>query len=71
MTKFFAGAAGLALAAALAAAPALAHDGARTKTLLADADGAASASDDGSLKALTFGTWGVDLGARDTSVKPG
>jgi putative endopeptidase len=71
MTKFFAGAAGLALAAALAAAPALAHDGAGAKTLLGEADGDASASGDGSLKALTFGSWGVDLGARDTSVKPG
>ncbi|WP_257550730.1 M13-type metalloendopeptidase [Sphingopyxis sp. DBS4] len=71
MTKFFAGAAGLALAAALAAAPALAHDDAKVKTLLAEANDDASASGDGSLKALTFGTWGVDLGARDTSVKPG
>ena len=71
MMKFFAGAAGLALAAALAAAPALAHDGAGAKTLLAEANDDASTSGDGSLKALTFGTWGVDLGARDTSVKPG
>ena len=71
MTKFFAGAAGLALAAALAAVPALAREDAGAKTLLAEADGAAPPSDDGLLKALTFGTWGVDLGARDTSVNPG
>ncbi|PQM27021.1 peptidase M13 [Sphingopyxis lindanitolerans] len=73
MKNFFAGAAGLALAAALAAAPALAKGDGVAKTLLAEADGsgAAPAADDGSLKALTFGTWGVDLGARDTSVNPG
>ncbi|WP_428681299.1 M13 family metallopeptidase [Sphingopyxis sp.] len=73
MNKFFAGAAGLAIAAVLAASPAMAWPTGADATLAAKADGegAAPAKDDGSLKALTFGSWGVDLGARDTSVKPG
>ena len=37
----------------------------------ADEAGEAASKDDASLKALTFGSWGVDLSARDTSVKPG
>ncbi|WP_374525145.1 M13 family metallopeptidase [Sphingopyxis sp.] len=73
MKMILGGAASLAIAAVLAATPALAqpmgHDAALAAE--ADGDGAAPASDDGSLAALKFGTWGVDLGARDTSVKPG
>jgi len=71
MKMVFGGAASLAIAAVLAATPALAQSMGHEATLVAQADGNAAASDDGSLKALTFGTWGVDLGARDTSVKPG
>lgn len=72
MKKFIGGAAGLAIAAVLAATPATAKTG-QDVALVAPADGGsgAPAADEGSLKALTFGTWGVDLGARDTSVKPG
>ncbi|APZ97779.1 peptidase M13 [Sphingopyxis sp. QXT-31] len=71
MKKLLGGAAGLAMAAALAAVPVLANDMAPMASLKADGAGEASAKDEGSLKALTFGSWGVDLGARDTSVKPG
>ena len=73
MTKFFAGVAGLAIAVSLATAPAMANGKSVNATLVADGDGdgSAPANDEGSLKALTFGKWGVDLGARDTSVKPG
>lgn len=71
MKKLLGGAAGLAMAAALAAVPVLANDMAPFASLKADDAGEASAKDEGSLKALTFGSWGVDLGARDTSVKPG
>ncbi|QNO27503.1 M13 family metallopeptidase [Sphingopyxis sp. OPL5] len=70
MKKFLTGAAGLAIAATLVAVPVLANDMAPFASLKAEA-GEASAKDDASLKALTFGAWGVDLGARDTSVKPG
>jgi putative endopeptidase len=71
MKTFLGGAAGLAMAAALAAVPVLANDMAPFASLKADGAGEASVKDEGSLKALTFGSWGVDLGARDTSVKPG
>ncbi|HVH48586.1 MAG TPA: M13 family metallopeptidase N-terminal domain-containing protein, partial [Sphingomicrobium sp.] len=71
MKKFLGGAAGLAMAAALVAVPVLASDMAPVASLKADGVGEASAKDEGSLKALTFGSWGVDLGARDTSMKPG
>ncbi len=60
MKTGFLGAASLAIAAVLVA-PAMAQDAAP----------AAATAADGSLKALTFGKWGVDLGARDTAVKPG
>ncbi|WP_422061369.1 M13 family metallopeptidase [Sphingopyxis sp.] len=70
MKSLFAGAAGLAIAAALMASPAMARDAAPAAELTAAADDAGG-KDEGSLKALTFGSWGVDLGARDTSVKPG
>ncbi len=70
MKTFLGGAAGLALAATLVAVPVLANDMAPAALLRADA-GDASAKDEDSLKALTFGSWGVDLGARDTSVRPG
>ena len=70
MTKFFAGAASLAIAAALAGVPVLANDMQPSASLTA-ADEASGAAGEGALKALTFGAWGVDLGARDTSVKPG
>ncbi|KQZ61447.1 peptidase M13 [Sphingopyxis sp. Root1497] len=70
MKKFLGGAAGLAIAATLVAVPVLANDMGPFASLKAEA-GEASAKDDASLKALTFGAWGVDLGARDTSVKPG
>lgn len=71
MKKLLGGAAGLAMAAALVAVPVLANDMAPFASLKADGAGEASVKDEGSLKALTFGSWGVDLGARDTSVKPG
>ncbi|MBN8841862.1 MAG: M13 family metallopeptidase [Sphingomonadales bacterium] len=73
MNKLFAGAAAFAIATVLAAAPAMADATGMTVTLAAkaDGDGDAPAKDDASLKALTFGSWGVDLGARDTKVKPG
>jgi putative endopeptidase len=70
MAKYFGGAAGLAIAAALMATPGMARDAAPTATLAAAADDAGS-KEEGSLKALTFGKWGVDLEARDTKVKPG
>ena len=71
MKSFFASAAVLAIATALATTPAGANETGASAALVADADGDAPAKDEGSLKALTFGSWGVDLGARDTSVKPG
>ncbi|MBL0916728.1 MAG: peptidase M13, partial [Sphingopyxis sp.] len=71
MKKLFAGAAGLAIATVLAGAPVVAREAAPNAALVAKADGDAPAKDDGSLKALTFGKWGVDLNARDTGVKPG
>ncbi|OHD02046.1 MAG: peptidase M13 [Sphingopyxis sp. RIFCSPHIGHO2_01_FULL_65_24] len=71
MKTYFVGAAGLAIAAALVAVPVLAKDEAPTASIMAKAGDDAPATDDTSLKALTFGAWGVDLGARDTSVKPG
>ena len=73
MKSFLTSAAGLAIAAALAVAPAMASDNTMSATLVAKADGEGDAAvkGDASLKALTFGTWGVDLAARDTNVKPG
>ena len=73
MKSFTSSVAGLAIAAALIAAPALAKDVSPGAALIAPSGdaGAGGASPDGSLKALTFGKWGVDLGARDMSVKPG
>ena len=73
MKKLFAGAAGIAIAVSLAATPAAARQIAAEATLAAkaDDDGAVPAKDEGSLNALTFGSWGVDLGARDTSIRPG
>ncbi|MGV1683526.1 M13 family metallopeptidase [Sphingopyxis sp. NJF-3] len=49
---------------ALAGSAALAHSDDAPAAQVAPADA-------GSLKPLSFGSWGVDLGARDTSVKPG
>ncbi|QUM74291.1 M13 family metallopeptidase [Sphingopyxis granuli] len=57
------GAAMLAMAAMLAGMPAPARD--------TTASAAAADADAASLRALTFGAWGVDLAARDPSVKPG
>ncbi|MBL8651329.1 MAG: M13 family metallopeptidase [Sphingopyxis sp.] len=71
MKKHLAGAAGLAIAAALVAMPALAKDVAPTASVMMEAGDDAPATGDASLKALTFGSWGVDLNARDTSVMPG
>ncbi|MDO9370022.1 MAG: M13 family metallopeptidase [Sphingopyxis sp.] len=71
MKSFYSSAAALAIVAALAAAPAIAHDAGTNTTLVAKAADEGHASSDGSLKALTFGKWGVDLDARDPSVKPG
>ena len=71
MKMGFGGAASLAIAAVLAATPASAQPMGRDVTLVAQADANAPANDDGSLKALSFGSWGVDLDARDPSVKPG
>lgn len=70
MNKGFLGAASLAIAAVLAA-PAMAHDTVGPVSLAAATGDAAGDADETSLKALTFGKWGVDLDARDTSVKPG
>ena len=61
-TGFF-GTASLAVAAALAT-PAPAQEAGAADLLTASAG-------EGSLKALSFGKWGVDLDARDPSVKPG
>lgn len=69
MNRFFAGVTGLAMVAALAAVPTLAHDAGAAAGLMAETGDAAA--EGASLKALTFGAWGVDLSARDTSVKPG
>lgn len=73
MKSYFTSAAGLAIAAALAATSATASENRVSVTLVAKADGEGDAAvkGDASLKALTFGTWGVDLAARDTNVKPG
>jgi len=70
MNRFFTGVAGLAMAAALVAVPTLAHEAGTASGVVAEAADA-TVTDKASLKALTFGTWGVDLSARDTSVKPG
>ncbi|MBB6424835.1 M13 family metallopeptidase [Sphingopyxis sp. JAI128] len=70
MTKYLGGAAGLAIAATFMAPPALARENVPAAYVAGTAEGAGG-KDGGSLKALTFGEWGVDLGARDTSVKPG
>ncbi|WP_411338544.1 M13 family metallopeptidase [Sphingopyxis sp. J-6] len=70
MKAVFTGAASLAIAAALASLPASAKDMERAVTLTAGADEAGTAGD-ASLTALTFGKWGVDLSARDETVKPG
>ncbi|MBN8806219.1 MAG: M13 family metallopeptidase [Sphingopyxis terrae] len=70
MKMFLGGTAAVAIAAALIAAPVLARNAGADAPLVAATDAAAGA-EDGSLKPLTFGSWGVDLGARDTSVKPG
>ncbi|MBU0825788.1 MAG: M13 family metallopeptidase [Alphaproteobacteria bacterium] len=70
MSKGFLGAASLAIAAVLAA-PAMAHDAVGPVGMTAATGEAAGDVDDSSVKALTFGKWGVDLDARDTSVKPG
>ena len=70
MKMFLGGTAAVAIAAALIAAPVLARNPGAGAPLVAATDAAAGA-EDGSLKPLTFGSWGVDLGARDTSVKPG
>ncbi|AMU95590.1 peptidase M13 [Sphingopyxis terrae subsp. terrae NBRC 15098] len=70
MKMFLGGPAAVAIAAALIAAPVLARNAGADASLVAATDAAAGA-EDGSLKPLTFGSWGVDLGARDTSVKPG
>jgi putative endopeptidase len=70
MKMFSGGTAAVAIAAALIAAPVLARNAGADAPLIAAAD-AATGAEDGSLKPLTFGSWGVDLGARDTSVKPG
>ncbi|MBA3941228.1 MAG: peptidase M13 [Sphingopyxis sp.] len=70
MAKYFGGVAGLAIVAALMAVPGMARDAVPTATLAAAADDAGG-KEEGSLKALTFGKWGVDLDARDVSVKPG
>ncbi|MGX5714319.1 M13 family metallopeptidase [Sphingopyxis terrae subsp. ummariensis] len=70
MKMFLGGTAAVAIAAALIAAPVLARNAGADAHLVAATDAAVGA-EDGSLKPLTFGSWGVDLGARDTSVKPG
>ncbi|ENY82568.1 M13 family metallopeptidase [Sphingopyxis sp. MC1] len=70
MKMFLGGTAAVAIAAALIAAPVLARNAGADASLVA-ATNAAAGAEDGSLKPLTFGSWGVDLGARDTSVKPG
>ncbi|MFC0104054.1 M13 family metallopeptidase [Sphingopyxis terrae] len=70
MKMFLGGTAAVAIAAALIAAPVLARNAGADADLVAATDAAAGA-EDGSLKPLTFGSWGVDLGARDMSVKPG
>ena len=70
MKMFLGGTAAVAIAAALIAAPVLARNPGAGVSLVAATDAAAGA-EDGSLKPLTFGSWGVDLSARDPSVKPG
>ncbi len=64
------GAASLAIAAVLAA-PSMARDTPASALLTLTADDSAGGAEDSSLDALTFGKWGVDLDARDTSVNPG
>ncbi|MFC3786286.1 putative endopeptidase [Sphingopyxis italica] len=72
MKNFTSSVAGLAIAAALIATPTMANDvNARGALKAAAETGEGDASAEGALTALTFGKWGVDLGARDTSVKPG
>ena len=72
MKDFTSSVAGLAIAVALVATPAIANN-IDTRGALKAAAGAGEggAPAEGSLTALTFGKWGVDLDARDTSVKPG
>ncbi|MGN6595459.1 M13 family metallopeptidase [Sphingopyxis terrae] len=70
MKMFLGGTAAVAIAAALIAAPVLARNPGAGAPLVVATDAAAGA-EDGSLKPLTFGSWGVDLSARDPSVKPG
>ena len=71
MTKLFGGAASLAIAAMLVGAPALAKEAGPVASLTTAGDEAASGAGAESLNALTFGKWGVDLDARDPTVKPG
>ena len=71
MTKLFGGAASLAIAAMLVGAPALAKEAGPVASLTTAGDEAASSAGAESLNALTFGKWGVDLDARDPTVKPG
>ena len=72
MKNFTSSVAGLAMAVELITTPALANDSNAGDAPKAAADaGGAGSSAEGALTALTFGKWGVDLGARDTSVKPG
>lgn len=71
MKTYLGGAAAAAIAAALIAAPVMARNAGLNVTLVADGDKAAPGAAEASLKPLVFGSWGVDLGARDTSVKPG
>ena len=70
MMRYLGGAASLAIAIALATTPALAKEAPAAASLHA-AGAEEGAGDAESLKALTFGDWGVDLGARDPGVKPG
>ncbi|QCB55218.1 M13 family peptidase [Sphingopyxis sp. PAMC25046] len=72
MKNFCSSVAGLAIAVALVATPATANDVDAREAFKAAAEaGGGDAPAEGALTALTFGKWGVDLGARDTSVKPG
>ncbi|NIJ36508.1 putative endopeptidase [Sphingopyxis panaciterrae] len=70
MKTVFMGAATAALAVSLIAGPAIAREMPARAATMTDGDKAGGA-DDTSLKALTFGNWGVDLTARDETVKPG
>ena len=71
MKNFTSGVAGLAIAIALIATPAIANESSASPTASAAETGEGGAAAEDALTALTFGKWGVDLGARDTSVKPG